>query len=68
MKYVFKKREQLIIKHLKKKINEIPYILSKQDRKLQKYEISIILKFLWELHIIETKILQGLLVNLNEIE
>lgn len=52
-----------IITYLENKINNIDPC---SDINLQKYEISIILKFLWELHIVKTHILKDLLTQLNE--
>lgn len=56
--------EKNIIDYINKKINNID---NSKDIKLQQYNITIILKFLWELHIVDTKKLQELLIKLQNI-
>ena len=56
--------EKEIINYIEKQINNID---KTQDVTLQQYNITIILKFLWRLHIIETKFLQELLIKLQNI-
>lgn len=65
MKYFLKNYQQNIIDYINKKIESIKYTKTQEDKKLQKYEVTIILKFLWELHILKTKTLQNLLIKLN---
>ena len=63
MKLISKKNQQEIINYIQTKIDNINI---NEDVNLQKYEIIVIIQTFWKLHMIKTKFLNDLLINLNK--